>query len=227
MSACLDYLKSCAGRPGASAPWQEAPFLVDWRGATWSCATNGHGIAAVLGAEPGLSATAESSRVVPVLELQPSVAFVVAFSALAAFAATGTSVCSGCGGSPKPRMECPKCDGEGELVCHECEQERDCPRCDGTGEIGGCSLRCDRPVKPRLGLITPGVGLSLDVLRKFLGPLEADTVTVRCDGHIDPIAIDDNAGRWRLIIMPVRGTPSEAPMLCATAVDASTEPEAR
>lgn len=35
------------------------------------------------------------------------------------------------------KVECPECDGSGEVTCYACDRDHDCEKCDGSGEVTG------------------------------------------------------------------------------------------
>lgn len=185
-------------------PHLAQPFLVDLDGAPWTCATDGHRLAAIEGRHAGEVERAPSGEVRAHLRL-PKSGVEVSTAALLAWAGEvpGPMPCTYCGGTGQE--ECGHCYGTTVHAC-DCGHDHSCASCDGAGK-GECGW-CDGdglgmpPKRPGAILgVTFDRNLLPDVLasapatvRMYVGKKSAPALLLWADG-------------WRAIVMSFDGEP--------------------
>lgn len=215
----LEHLRACAGKD--ETRWLSKPFTVEWEGSVWSCATDGHALLMLKGVVPGVEPlVAKDGATIDFLlrdiANRPRRGTSADWKAVAGFLSHGLPgtppPCTVCNGKKTPVVECERCDGEGEIECCECGNERNCPDCDGVGSTGGCT-GCDEIAAPQEKPDTGRFfGLLVDrrILRRVLGPLSIDQLLIGIGGALDPILLEDSSATWFAVVMPMRA-PSSSP----------------
>lgn len=123
-------------------------------------------------------------------------------------------VCATCKGGEVKTFECKACGGSGEDNCPHCDSEIECDDCDGSGKTDECpECRGETPkIQLRCAHVAPGVVVDQRTLKRFLGPLEAETVTVHTCGEYDPVFFI--TPMWTVLVMPRKHIAEElGPML--------------
>lgn len=223
----IEHLNSLVREDGTE--WLQKPFSVDWNGARWSGASDGHALTLLRQEVPGVESIGDAQRAI-LNVLAPSRASgqkqaIAGWAAVLEFLSAGVllppPVCPKCKGNKKPVVACERCDGDGEIECWECGHEKDCPDCNGVGRTGGCSA-CDdaedERKKPLPGLVVPGVYIDRRLMMRVLGPLRPEKLLISYDKELDPVRLTDESGSWFALVMPMSqdSKPGDVPALRLT-----------